>query len=133
MHRHRLLIVEDDPNTRASLGGIFSRMGWLVRLAATAAEGIDWLEQGNEPCCMILDLALPDGRGETVLERAREKRLRSYIAVCTGVMDLERLAAVAALKPDVLLTKPITATHLWNNVCRVSDLHDSTDEMPTTI
>lgn len=132
MHRHRLLIVEDDPNTRASIGGIFSRMGWMVRLAATAAEGIDWLDSGHEPCCLILDLALPDGRGEAVLERVREKALRTYVAVCTGVMDQGRLAAVAALKPDVLLTKPITAAHLWNNVCRVSDLHDSTDEMHTT-
>lgn len=106
-------------------------MGWLVRLAATAAEGIEWLELGHEPCCLILDLALPDGDGETVLAKARARGLRTYIAVCTGVMDQSRLAAVAALKPDVLLTKPITATHIWDNVCRVSDLHDSTDEIGT--
>lgn len=130
MHRHRILIVEDDRSTREALGGIFSRMGWLVRLAATAAEGIEWLDSGPEPCCIILDLGLPDAPGEAVFVRVREKGLRTYVAVCTGIMDQERLAAVAALKPDVLLTKPITASHIWNNVCRVSDDHDSTDELP---
>lgn len=123
MHRHRLLIVEDDRDTRTSLGGIFSRMGWLVRLASTASEGMEWINGGHEPCCLILDLALPDGKGESVLELAREKGLRTYVAVCTGVSDEERLAGVSAMEPDVILTKPITATDIWKGVCRVSDLH----------
>src|SRR4051812_11023496 len=102
MHRHRALIIEDDPDTRALLGRSFSRMGWLVRLAATAAEGLEWINGGNEPCCMVLDLDLPDGRGESALQLAREKGLRTYIAVCTGLNDPERMAAVAALKPDAI-------------------------------
>src|SRR5262245_50418990 len=85
MHCHRLLIVEDDHDTRISLGGIFSRMGWLVRLASTAAEGVEWIDEGHEPCCLILDLTLPDGGGECVLQLAREKGLRTYVAVCTGI------------------------------------------------
>lgn len=123
MHRHRLLIVEDDRDTRMSLGGIFSRMGWLVRLASTAGEGMEWINGGHEPCCLILDLRLPDGEGESVLKLARQKGLRTYIAVCTGITDEERLAVVASLGPDVILTKPITATHLWKDVCRLNDLH----------
>jgi DNA-binding NtrC family response regulator len=131
MHRHRLLIVEDNDDTRTALGGIFSRMGWLVRLAATAAEGLEWINQGHEPCCLVIDLALPDGRGEAVVELTRAKGLRTYIAVCTGVDDEARLRDVLALKPDAILTKPITATQIWNNVCRISDMHGSTDEMKT--
>lgn len=131
MHHHRLLIVEDDEDTRVALGGIFSRMGWLVRLASTAREGIEWIGSGHEPCCLILDLSLPDGDGEAVLAMARSKGLRTYVAVCTGVDDQARLDALSVLKPDVILTKPITANHLWNNVCKISDLHGSTDDLPT--
>jgi DNA-binding NtrC family response regulator len=124
------LIVEDNHETRASLGGIFSRMGWLVRLAATASEGMEWINQGHEPCCLILDLNLPDGRGEWVLQLAREKGLRTYVAVCTGVTDEDRLKLVESLKPDAVLMKPITASQLWNDVCRISDMHASTDDLP---
>ena len=131
MHIHRLLIVEDEPLTRTAFGGIFSRMGWLVRLAATAAEGIEWIEAGHEPCCLILDLNLPDGNGEQVLALARSKGLRSYIAVCTGVDDPARLDAVKALQPDAILTKPITLSHVWQDVCRVVDQHNSTADLPT--
>jgi two-component system KDP operon response regulator KdpE len=130
MHRHRLLIVEDDGDTRTSLGGIFSRMGWMVRLASTAAEGLDWINAGHEPCCLILDLGLPDGDGESVLRLAREKGLRTYVAVCTGVTDEERLSLVSSLGPDLILTKPVTATDIWKDVCRLSDLHDTTADMP---
>lgn len=130
MHRHRLLIVEDDDTTRVAVGGIFSRMGWLVRLAATASEGMEWINSGHEPCCLILDLGLPDGQGEWVLQLAREKRLRTFVAVCTGIEDPARIDAVRRLNPDVLLHKPITAADLWDGVCRVTDQHDTTGDMP---
>jgi two-component system KDP operon response regulator KdpE len=122
--------VEDDGDTRTSLGGIFSRMDWMVRLASTAAEGLEWINAGHEPCCLILDLGLPDGDGESVLRLARAKGLRTYVAVCTGSSDAERLRVVSSLGPDLILTKPVTATDIWKDVCRLSDLHGSTDDMP---
>jgi FixJ family two-component response regulator len=99
-------------------------MGWLVRLATTAAEGLDWINSGHEPCCLILDLDLPDGRGEEVLEKARAKGLRTHVAVCTGIVDQARLSAVERMKPDVFLTKPVTASAIWDGVCRVSEGHE---------
>src|ERR1700737_4692236 len=42
------------------------------------------------PCCPVLGLVLPDGEGTTVLERVREKGLRTHVAVCTGTVDLAR-------------------------------------------
>lgn len=131
MHRHRVLIIEDDADTRSALGRTFSRMGWMVRLAATASEGMEWINSGHEPCCLILDLDLPDGRGEWALQLAREKGLRSYIVVCTGLNDPNRLAVVADLKPDVILTKPIASSQVWKGLCRIVGDEDTTAEMPT--
>lgn len=132
MHHHRILIVEDHDVTRAALGTIFSRMGWFVRLAATVTEGADWINSGHEPCCLMLDLNLPDGDGESVLELARRKGLRTYIAVCTGTSDEDRLERVKALKPDAVLMKPITIDDVHGVVCPLIDAHDgSTDDMPT--
>jgi DNA-binding response OmpR family regulator len=130
MHRHRILIVEDDADTRSALGFIFSRMGWRVRLAATAAEGIDWINSGQEPCCQIIDLNLPDGRGEEIVRLTREKSLRSYVAVCTGITDDARLAAIEPLQPDAIIIKPMTPVDLRNIRCPISDQERATDDWP---
>ena len=94
-------------------------MGWHVTTAKSVAEGLATVEAEPDPCCLILDLDLPDGRGETVLERVRAKGMKTRVAVCTGSMDAGRLTAVAALKPDALLTKPVTFADVWDGVCRV--------------
>jgi DNA-binding NarL/FixJ family response regulator len=123
-HVHHILIVEDDRAARLALGAIFSRKGRLVRLAITAAEGIEWLEAGYEPCCVILDLDLPDGNGEQILALAWRKGLRFHIVVCTGVDDPGQLAAVRALEPDTLLIKPAESAAIWNGVCAFIDRRD---------
>ncbi len=106
-------------------------MGWLVRLAATASEGMEWINGGHEPCCLILDLGLPDGRGEWVLQLARERGLRSFVAVCTGLTDEARVAAVASLQPNVILVKPVKVNDVWNGLCPLIDPLGSTDDIPT--
>src|SRR4051812_17198958 len=59
MNRPRLLVVDDDPYTRSALHALFTRQGWHVLLAATVAEGLALLDPA--PCCVVLDLNLPDG------------------------------------------------------------------------
>jgi DNA-binding response OmpR family regulator len=130
MHRHRVLIVEGDPAGCAKVGHIFSRMGWLVRMATTAAEALEWLDAGYEPCCLVLDLVLPDGRGEDVLAKAREAGMRANVAVLTGVTDRARLDGVEFMKPEVILTKPVTPAEILDAVCPLTDAHSS-GERPT--
>jgi CheY-like chemotaxis protein len=121
MPTHRLLVVEDHDATRAALGGIFGRRGWQSRLTATVAEALAALESEPEPCCLILDLNLPDGWGETVFAKVRERGWRTRVAVCTGSMDRTHILAAAALKPDVLLPKPFGMADVWNGACRVCE------------
>src|SRR5947209_6066016 len=58
---HRLLVVEDHTTTRDALRAHYERLGWHVDVAGTVAEGLALLDAGPEPCCLILDLVLPDG------------------------------------------------------------------------
>src|SRR4051812_31163976 len=99
MAEHRMLVVEDHQGIRFAFRGIFSRMGWKVHLAKTVAEGLALLDDGPEPCCLILDLDMPDGRPEGVMEKVRAKNMKTRVVVCTGSMDTERLTAIADLKP----------------------------------
>lgn len=121
MASHRLLVLDDHAWSRHPLRGIFLRMGWDVSVAGTVAEALSLLDTGPEPCCLVLDLGLPDGDGEVVLKQVREKGYKTRVVVATGVVDGERLKTVAGLNPDALLSKPIALTDVWSGdvVCRV--------------
>ena len=115
MDRPRLLIVDDDDYTRQGLRILFARQGWDVILAATIAEGLARLD--DDPRCIILDLNLPDGGGEVILREARGRLPRTMIAVCSGSVDLDQLAQVRGLQPELLLCKPIDLAPL-DRMCR---------------
>jgi two-component system OmpR family response regulator len=106
MGGYRVLIVEDHTPTRLALKRVFAREGWDIQTAETVAEGLAALDP--PPDCVVLDLILPDGDGESILRKIRADGLPTrVVAVTTGVSDPNRLAEVARLRPDVLLTKPI--------------------------
>lgn len=107
MSDNRLLVVDDDATTRFALQTLFSRQGWTVSVAATVAEAFDELCRVPAPRCVILDLNLPDGRGEMVLRAVRDAHLKTDVAVCSGVEDARRLSEVLALSPEALLAKPL--------------------------
>jgi CheY-like chemotaxis protein len=102
-----LLIVEDDAWTRYALERLLQNRGWTVLTASTLAEGMDLLDR--QPDCIVVDLGLPDGNGEAILRRVRERGLTSRVIVCTSIMDEERLAGLQPLMPDAVISKPVEA------------------------
>jgi two-component system phosphate regulon response regulator PhoB len=112
-NRRKLLLVEDDRATYTALRGILTLRGWDVVVATTVAEALAALVDDLD--AVILDLMLPDGRGETVLEHLRSRETESRrlpIAVTTGVNDAGRIAEVERLGATALLRKPITLSEL---------------------
>jgi CheY-like chemotaxis protein len=101
----RVLLVEDDRVARRALRRLFVARGWEVAEAATLAEGLSSLDP--PPSCIVLDLMLPDGDGADLLRHVRAAGLPSRVVVTTGVSDQARLQAVAGLRPDSLIPKPI--------------------------
>jgi len=109
-----LMIIEDHAATRRALGTFFGRRGWEVRSATAVAEALHLLGRGPEPDGMILDLILPDGDGLDVLRQVRDTGLGTRVAVCTGASDPMLLMRARALKPDLLLIKPVDPDVLCN-------------------
>ena len=62
----RLLVVEDDPLDAELLKDLAQEAGLDVEIAATAASALAAIAR-SLPCAVILDLRLPDRRGEDVL------------------------------------------------------------------
>jgi two-component system response regulator RegA len=99
------LVVEDDRTSREALRRLFQARGWEVSTAETLAEGLTLLEP--PPDCLLLDLMLPDGPGEVLLEKIRTEGLPTKVAIYSGVVEHERLEAVRRMSPHVLLEKPV--------------------------
>src|SRR5947209_15819395 len=88
--RKLMMVVEDDSWTRTALASILKHKGWEVVVASTLAQGLEAIRH-SAPDCMILDLALPDGRGEAILRQVRESGLPTRVIVCTATHEPYRL------------------------------------------
>jgi two-component system response regulator DctR len=76
-----------------------------VKVAHTLLEAMPLLPM--IPRFAVLDLMLPDGGGERVLDLIRRRKLPTKVIILTACRDRERLREVARLKPDLMLTKPL--------------------------
>jgi PAS domain S-box-containing protein len=102
----RVLVIEDDADTRSNLRDILELDGYEVATAASAAEGLsraDWLLLS----AIILDRKLPDGTAEELLPRLRALAPDAGVIVVTGYADVE--GAIAALRQGAAdyILKPI--------------------------
>jgi DNA-binding response OmpR family regulator len=119
MTRPRILIVEDDPSTRRVLHQIFAHRGWDVRPTASVAEAIS--EATDAPDYAIIDLMLPNGDGEQILELLQRSHAKTRTVVVTAVADPERMNAVQSrFNPAAILVKPVNLDQL---LCILEPIH----------
>jgi DNA-binding NtrC family response regulator len=92
-----ILIVDDDPDTRARLERALreSGDGWDVRHAASAKEAMTLVTDGDVEC-VLLDYRLPDADGLTCLRELR--RLRGDVPVVMVTGSGSEGVAVEAMK-----------------------------------
>ncbi len=108
--RRRILIVEDDPATRAGLEGLLGDGSTDVATAASLDEGRRELARFDPDICLT-DLKLPDGSGIDFIRSARESARRDVI-VLTGNGSID--TAVQAMKEGAFdyLLKPLRPAEL---------------------
>src|SRR5690349_11564792 len=129
MEENRLLIVEDDLATLYALRTLFERRGWRVRGVRTVAEALPAFH-ATEPDWVILDLYLPDGEGEEVLQGLRESGRPCRIAVASGVLEPERVAGLQVWSPDLVMAKPIDFVRLYSACIGIESALTSPDLLP---
>ena len=108
--RPLVLIVEDDVLARRSIAAILRHAGVVVVEAGNLAEGLVGL--GAKPSHLILDLDLPDGAGNELLERVRAVRMPVRVAVYTGSPDLVLGGEAARAEPEAFFHKPADRSRL---------------------
>jgi PAS domain S-box-containing protein len=104
----RILVVDDDADTRANLGDILELDGYQVEATGSAAEALrrdGWADL----TAILLDRKLPDGSAEELLPRLKQLAPQAAVLIVTGYSDLEgAIAAIRAGAADYLL-KPVNA------------------------
>jgi signal transduction histidine kinase/CheY-like chemotaxis protein len=106
----RVLVVDDEPEVRAALGGLLQRWGCSV---ATAASGAGALAAGEAPDLVLCDLRLGDDEsGLDVLDRLKARwGTRPHGIVVTADASSERFAEAHARGYPVL-RKPVRPAKL---------------------
>lgn len=107
----RALVVED----AAPLGAVYQqylqRMGFSVDWVRSVAEAIAVLESGY-PTLVLLDLHLPDGHGQEVLQRMRQDGMPCPCIVMTAHGSVDSVVDSMQGGAADFLEKPFTAERL---------------------
>jgi len=109
---HRVLVIDDDPDSRALLSHFLEDLGCLVRTAASAGEGLHRAKAWN-PDLITLDLMMPGVSGWEALKRFKDDPdLRNIPVVIISVMAGEGEFSNLVGAVD-LLTKPVAREDLF--------------------
>jgi PAS domain S-box-containing protein len=116
----RVLVVDDDPDTRSNLDDILGMDGYVVETAGSAAEVLA-RRAWSDISAVLLDRRLPDGTAEELLPRIRQLAPEAAVLIVTGYADLQ--GAVAALRQGAAdyILKPINADALRASLARVAE------------
>jgi DNA-binding NtrC family response regulator len=104
--RHRILVADDEENSREGLASILSGWGYEV---AVAAEGQEALKRALDfqPAVTVADLVMPGMDGLVLLKSLRAELPSSPVILLTGHGTID--SAVSAVKEGAYdyLTKPV--------------------------
>jgi two-component system response regulator MprA len=108
----KVLVVDDEPGIRDSLGRALRLEGYDVATAQDGADALEQLRTGGEPDALVLDVLMPNVDGLEVCRLLRSKGSRLPVLMLTarsGVAD--RVAGLDAGADDYVV-KPFALEEL---------------------
>lgn len=109
--RQVVLIVDDDPDTRATIREYFQALGYDCRSAANGQEALARIRE-ETPRVILLDLNMPELGGLDFLKMVRRLDNSFGIVVVTALHDPRIAARAVAAGAFDVVEKPINFQHL---------------------
>lgn len=109
-----VLIVEDDPELRATLRQCLTVEGYRTLAAASLADAWALWNHAQQACgidLVVLDLGLPDGDGSTFLQAVRARHHTPVIVTSARHHDGEKVSLLDGGADDYLV-KPFSISEL---------------------
>jgi len=113
-----ILVVDDDPDIRATVSEILDLEGCNVTAASNGLEALEQIET-SPPCVVLLDMRMPVMDGWGVARELRARGVGIPIVVMTAAQDAGRWAREIAA--DAVLPKPFELDDLLDIVSRYAD------------
>jgi DNA-binding response OmpR family regulator len=107
--RHRILVVEDDPQCGGLLKGWLESEGHEAILALTLEDGFVGIATEPLPDLVLLDIHLGNKNGLTLVHWARKQKHLAHlpIAAVTGLGSFKELKSIGEAGCNSCFTKPI--------------------------
>jgi two-component system response regulator HydG len=115
--RPRVLIVEDDRQTRTLLATVLADSGYDTLDADSGESALDALN-GGQTDVILLDLHMPGLSGLETLARLRARQLPTRAIVMTGDASMESAIQALRLGAFDYLTKPLNRRELLDTLAR---------------
>jgi len=120
----RVLVVDDDEDSRDMLTMVFEQSGAAVERAASAAEALAAIER-SPPHILLSDVGMPGEDGHSLIRRVREREqesgLRLPAIALTGYASAEDGARALAAGFQLHIAKPVDPAELLMLVSRLLD------------
>ncbi len=107
----RVLIVEDNPDSRETLERYLTRRDYDVAAAGDLRTGIDFLNKERFDA-IVSDIALPDGTGYTLISEARRRGIRALSIAMSGYPYPSNVNETGVTGFHYHLTKPVNCDDL---------------------
>jgi DNA-binding response OmpR family regulator len=125
---HRILVVDDDENTRRLNVAILTQAGYEVDAVTDGGAGFDAIR--NEYYDLVItDNAMPKVTGIQMLKKLRAAHLSLPVIMATGALPTEEFARNPWLQPDASLLRPYSTDELLRKVAIVLQVADASERL----
>jgi DNA-binding response OmpR family regulator len=121
---HRILVVDDDNDTRQLSIDVLVGSGYDVEGVKDGAAGWKALQTGNNYDLVVTDNKMPNMTGIEMIAKLRSARMAVPVIMATGDLPLHEFARKPWLKPDAMLQRPFSNGELLETVRNVLHTDD---------
>ncbi len=117
----QVLVVDDDPEQVTEIAEYLSRKGLSVRTAENGLVALDLVRE-FEPAIVVMDINMPDMRGDRISEILTSLDHRAAVILMSGYPDLYDRVSERADGVVAVLQKPVSLKALFDTIGAVITL-----------
>jgi DNA-binding NtrC family response regulator len=121
--RRKILVVDDEKDTRDSLGKILERRGYQTCVAEDGEQGLIKMKEFC-PEIVICDIVMPKINGLQFLETIRDLGSKAQVIMITGQMFMSNCDDVLKYNVCGYLLKPLNMDTILSSIAKAENLID---------